>query len=229
MDSKQPEQAPALFDLEDYIEQLPEPDPRNPTFTGARFFEKRPEVIPAIVQLNAAGWGVNRICELLKVSGHTVLLVLQLKQDDVATEKGRLAARAKICATLAMEEIERRLLDPIARKAMQLSTLPYIADKLLDKWLLLSGEATSRVEHTTESDPGAFERWLNATPTAEVTRIGPATDQEGEKNGAKGDQATAEDGDPAQVEGAEQVGNGGQESGSVVQLDRPAGSEEDGK
>ena len=212
-----------LFDLDAYLETVPEPDPRNPQFTGARFFEKRPEVVPAVIHLTALGWGVNRISDLLQLSGHTVLLVREKHAGDVATEKAKLAGQAKICAQLAMEEIERRLLDPIARKSMQLSTLPYIVDKLLDKWLLLSGEATSRIEHTTESDPGAFERWLQATPTAEVASIGPATDRGEEKNGGKGTGPALEDGAEA---GAEVGDQGAAATPGPADLDQANGAEE---
>lgn len=169
-------------------------DGRNPTFTAARFFEHRPEDYQIAARLRAEGVPIAAVARLLHVSRNTIAAVDRREASSRSVEqyKQEAAASCRHLATLARERLEELLLDPDSKIPPQALAIMMAVSE--DKALLLSGQATSRLEVVERPDQDAYREMLEeARLMAQRMRL------EGETRGTKGGPAAL--GAPAEPAG----------------------------
>ena len=158
---KRESQQPELFNSAEMESEMFKADEDRGEFTGERLYKNHPEKYRALVALLVEGLSVRRVCDVLKVSHHTVLAVRQREGSTIATLKERLAVLAADGAKLCVEAIVDRLFNPEDLKKISARDLSIIAGVLVDKGQLLSGGVTARVEITgKEPGPDDFNRQL---------------------------------------------------------------------
>jgi len=114
--------------------------------------EKNKERLEAIKRAIGCGLPVRSICEIFRVSPHTVGLIGKREPELVAAGKNRLAGKFNYGAHLALEQA----IEAIAEGTMPPASLPVAAGIFADKSLKLGGEATAMdgmAEHRTLVDP----------------------------------------------------------------------------
>lgn len=114
--------------------------------------EKNKERLEAIKRAIGCGLTVRAICEIFRVSPHTVGLVGKREPELVAAGKNRLAGKFNYGAHLALESA----IEAIVEGTMPPASLPVAAGIFTDKSLKLGGEATAMdgmAEHRTLVDP----------------------------------------------------------------------------
>lgn len=126
---------------------------------GSRIVRDR-ERLEAILQALAEGMPVRQVCRAYRVSHNTLAAIRQRWPESADTEKKRLAS---LCSTFARTAIERAL-DDVDR--IPPGMLVLAAAQATDKMLLLTGEATSRVEHKREIGREDVEGYLRRLPSA---------------------------------------------------------------
>ncbi len=117
-------------------------------FTGKRLFKNDPERYRNIISLVAEGLPIIRISKLLNVSAHTVRGIREREEGIVAQVKERLIAYCRDGAQMCAEAILEDLDDEVRRKKISTRDKSIIFGVLTDKYQLLSGGATARVELT---------------------------------------------------------------------------------
>lgn len=122
-------------------------------YTGARLFAQKPETYQAIVSLLGEGLHVIRIARLLRVHPKTVRAVREREGNPIAQEKERLGRLAYDAARMSIERIVEDLDDEKASAEIPTDKLAVIAGIMTEKALLLTGGATSRVEHQGAANP----------------------------------------------------------------------------
>jgi hypothetical protein len=137
--------APSLFLVSTEEEGNQEMERRG-EFTAERLMESRPTIYRAIVDGLGQGLGVRQLCRAYRVSHHTVAAVMSREINAIATVKERTVSVLRTFGRLAAD----RLLDEVDQIPIQ--SLPIALGIAVEKAELLSGGATSRIEHT-ESGP----------------------------------------------------------------------------
>jgi hypothetical protein len=137
--------APSLF-LVDSQEEGTENMEKRGEFTAERLMESRPTIYKALVDGLGQGLGVRQLCRAYRVSHHTVAAVMARESQAVATLKERTVSVLRTFGRLAAD----RLLDEVDQIPIQ--SLPIALGIAVEKAELLSGGATSRIEHA-ESGP----------------------------------------------------------------------------
>ena len=183
---------------------------RRGEFTAERLMESRPTIYRAIVDGLGQGLGVRQLCRAYRVSHHTVAAVMARESQAVATLKERTVSVLRTFGRLAAD----RLLDEVDQIPIQ--SLPIALGIAVEKAELLSGGATSRIEHS-ESGPthDDYLRMIGGKVIeAEVVPIG-----------FEGEEAPQKEADPVALVQAEplEVAAAGAESGLVLAL--PAAAE----
>lgn len=201
--------APSLFLVSTEEEGNQEMERRG-EFTAERLMESRPTIYQAIVDGLGQGLGVRQLCRAYRVSHHTVAAVMARESQAVATLKERTVATLRTFGRLAAD----RLLDEVDQIPIQ--SLPIALGIAVEKAELLSGGATSRIEHA-ESGP-THEDYLRMISGKVIeAEVLPAT-------GLQGEEVAQKEADPAAAVQA------GAESGLVLALpsaaEIPTGSHE---
>ena len=132
--------APALFFVSTEEEGNQEMERRG-EFTAERLMESRPTIYKALVDGLGQGLGVRQLCRAYRVSHHTVAAVMARESNAIATVKERTVATLRTFGRLAAD----RLLDEVDQIPIQ--SLPIALGIAVEKAELLSGGATSRIEH----------------------------------------------------------------------------------
>lgn len=132
--------APSLFLVSTEEEGNQEMERRG-EFTAERLMESRPTIYRAIVDGLGQGLGVRQLCRAYRVSHHTVAAVMARESQAVATLKERTVSVLRTFGRLAAD----RLLDEVDQIPIQ--SLPIALGIAVEKAELLSGGATSRIEH----------------------------------------------------------------------------------
>lgn len=132
--------APSLFLVSTEEEGNQEMERRG-EFTAERLMESRPTIYRAIVDGLGQGLGVRQLCRAYRVSHHTVAAVMSRESQAVATLKERTVSVLRTFGRLAAD----RLLDEVDQIPIQ--SLPIALGIAVEKAELLSGGATSRIEH----------------------------------------------------------------------------------
>ena len=115
---------------------------RRGEFTAERLMESRPTIYRALVDGLGQGLGVRQLCRAYRVSHHTVAAVMARESVAVATLKERTVSVLRTFGRLAAD----RLLDEVDQIPIQ--SLPIALGIAVEKAELLSGGATSRIEHS---------------------------------------------------------------------------------
>ena len=180
--------------------------------------ESRPTIYRAIVDGLGQGLGVRQLCRAYRVSHHTVAAVMSRESNAIATVKERTVSVLRTFGRLAAD----RLLDEVDQIPIQ--SLPIALGIAVEKAELLSGGATSRIEHA-ESGP-THEDYLRMISGKVIeAEILPAT-------GLQGEESAQKSADPVALVQAEplEVADAGAEAGLVLALpsaaDLPTGSHE---
>jgi len=187
--------APSLF-LISTEEQGNEEMERRGEFTAERLMESRPTIYKALVDGLGQGLGVRQLCRAYRVSHHTVAAVMARESAAVATVKERTVSVLRTFGRLAAD----RLLDEVDQIPIQ--SLPIALGIAVEKAELLSGGATSRIEHA-ESGP-THEDYLRMIQGKVIdAELVPATGLEGEEASQKeADPVAAVQAEPAAVAAA---------------------------
>jgi hypothetical protein len=133
--------APSLFLVSTEEEGNQEMERRG-EFTAERLMESRPTIYKALVDGLGQGLGVRQLCRAYRVSHHTVAAVMARESQAVATLKERTVSVLRTFGRLAAD----RLLDEVDQIPIQ--SLPIALGIAVEKAELLSGGATSRIEHS---------------------------------------------------------------------------------
>jgi len=133
--------APSLFLVSTEEEGNQEMERRG-EFTAERLMESRPTIYRALVDGLGQGLGVRQLCRAYRVSHHTVAAVMARESVAVATLKERTVSVLRTFGRLAAD----RLLDEVDQIPIQ--SLPIALGIAVEKAELLSGGATSRIEHS---------------------------------------------------------------------------------
>lgn len=203
------------------VEARPVPARAAGVFTGDRFFTTRREDYDRILELRAQGRSIRAIAaEIHGVGFHTILAIIRHNAGTIRERKAQLSAECMDVATLATEEIKRRLED--CPTAIETSDLVKIGNSAIEKGLLLAGEATQRVENTTKlekvDEHALLAEYIGRLPGCETGR---SAEKDGpEKKGAFG----PEPGSAGGSKGAELLDVEAQ----VVEPARPGESKVDG-
>jgi hypothetical protein len=114
---------------------------RRGEYTLERLREVRPGVIEAVLELTAQGYSTRRVCEVLKpLSRNTVSSILSKHPDRLREMKYQLASKVRTAAEVQLD----RLIEEPEKVPMQAAMIGTCA--LIDKYQLLMGEATGRIE-----------------------------------------------------------------------------------
>lgn len=137
---------PQLFSSAEMEDRIFEESERKGEFTAERLFKKNLTVYRAIVTLLGEGRGQIWIGALFSISPNTVRAVAKREGLAVAAEKERLAEKAFGAAHLAIESVAEDLANPETRSKISTKDKALVGGILVDKGLLLAGEATVRVD-----------------------------------------------------------------------------------
>lgn len=155
------EQLPVLPGFEDMAEAslfLEKSGPGMGEYSGDLIKARNPQLYSAVVQLLGRGYGIRDTAAILSMSARSVMAIRDREPQSIATVKESTAKRYMDVATLAAEVARDRLLqdpDKIAFKDLMIG-----AGVATDKHLVLSGEATQRVEHVVRNTEEDFTRML---------------------------------------------------------------------
>ncbi len=114
---------------------------RRGEYTLERLSEARPGVIEMVLELTAQGYSTRRVCEVLKpLSRNTVAAILGKYPERLREMKYQLAAKVRTAAEAQLE----RLIESPEKVPLQSAMIGACA--LIDKYQLLIGEATGRLD-----------------------------------------------------------------------------------
>lgn len=135
---------------------------RRGVFTGERIARDKARY-QAIVQALAEGLGIRQIARAFKVSPHTISAIREREVELIATEKQGLIRLAGRACRLSLE----RYVEALEKNEISPGQIPVGFGIIMDKKLLLEGEATSRIETTRrEFDRDAVTRYIEGLPSA---------------------------------------------------------------
>lgn len=116
-------------------------------FTGARLFARDPERYQTIVSLLAENLGILRIARLMKVSPNTVMAIRDREEHQVDIVKERVAKLCRGAAQMCAEGILEDLANESKRAKVSARDKAVILGIMVEKYQLLTGGATGRLEH----------------------------------------------------------------------------------
>lgn len=194
------EAQPALFDMHRWEQEVRAVRDQE-RFTGADV-EKDARLVAAVLSAVSAGVPRRNICELARISSHTVQGIVERAEKDgrIAPFRTRIAAMVRRGA----ETIATSLIEDVEKGELPAASKPVALGILVDKSLLLDGEATARLEVRHVDPEGVWERIQRVRQSLEV---GPATPPtESESDGTT--EIAAHSCDSAATATAQATGNG---------------------
>jgi transcriptional regulator len=136
---------------------------------GNQLKKMNPEVFDKAVELLAAGMTRNQVADAVGTSPQTISGIRKHHAELVETARERQARSFSELAMLSSEEAEERLLnnpDKISFKDLMIG-----AAIATDKALLLTGQATQRIEHVVKQDDDEFDQLLKKAKQADVIQV----------------------------------------------------------
>lgn len=131
-------------------------------FTGERLFRDRPGIYSAIVRMAAEGLSISAAARALGVSRNTVVAVREREGISIEQDKRELMKLLGTARRLSVEKVIELLPDLKNAKDAAIT-----AAVMVDKYALLAGEATSRVERV-EVKPDQVQAYLDALPVVDA-------------------------------------------------------------
>ena len=148
-------------------------------FTGERLFRDRPGIYSAVVRMAAEGLSISAAARALGVSRNTVAAVREREGITIEQDKKELMKLFGTARRLSVEKVIELIPDLKSAKDAAIT-----AAVMVDKYALLAGEATSRVERV-EVKPDQVQAYLDALPVVdaefEVVSMGVAAGTAGQK------------------------------------------------
>jgi len=127
-------------------------------YSGDILKSRQPQLYQAAMELLARGYGIRDTAQILKMSPRSIMAIRDREPEAIATIKHRVSRRFLDVATLAAEVARDRLTDD--PDSISFKDLMIGGAVATDKHLILSGEATQRIEHVTRSGDDDFTRML---------------------------------------------------------------------
>jgi transposase-like protein len=131
-------------------------------FTGERLFRDRPGIYSAIVRMAAEGLSISAAARALGVSRNTVVAVREREGISIEQDKKELMKLLGTARRLSVEKVIELIPDLKSAKDAAIT-----AAVMVDKYALLAGEATSRVERV-EVRPDQVQAYLDALPVVDA-------------------------------------------------------------
>lgn len=131
-------------------------------FTGERLFRDRPGIYSAIVRMSAEGLSISAAARALSVSRNTVVAVREREGISIEQDKRELMKLLGTARRLSVEKVIELIPDLKSAKDAAIT-----AAVMVDKYALLAGEATSRVERV-EIKPDQVQAYLDALPVLDA-------------------------------------------------------------
>lgn len=117
-------------------------------YTGTRLQAADPGTYARIIDLSLQGQSIRSISRLTGLHRQTIGAVLRAEAQRIVPRKEALADHCRRLLGLTFEELEESL---VMAPKHQLRDLSILAGILVERYQLLSGGATARVEHVSES------------------------------------------------------------------------------
>src|SRR4029450_9561899 len=133
-----------MFQQNGELPALPEPSKPKGNYTGERLKTLRPATYPRVVELLAEPRehvSIREICRQCHVTDDTVKAVEKREAMSIAARKQELAVQAARIAKLAYDRVEDQI------DTAPLPQAVVTAGVFTDKFQLLSGDATARLEN----------------------------------------------------------------------------------
>lgn len=121
-------------------------------FTGERLLVQRPQDYRAILKLIGRGFTHQEIADVLEVSPGTVRAVLRREDIAVGLAKETMGMACMDVGGLCLTGMREKLGTKAQRDLVPLRDLAVAGGILIDKGLLLAGEATIRLDHRVTVD-----------------------------------------------------------------------------
>tara|TARA_Y100000593_G_C4279396_1_gene321932 strand:- start:935 stop:1471 length:537 start_codon:yes stop_codon:yes gene_type:complete len=136
---------------------------------GQLLFRHRPEDYRRVVKDLSTGRSIRSICKSYEISPDIVIAIRQREGITINRLKSLLSDKMAMASQMAVEA----LMDSIMEDKIKPHSLPFATAVLVDKAMLLGGEATSRVEVKEGPDVNDFAKIVEALPVqdAEVAEV----------------------------------------------------------
>jgi transposase-like protein len=171
--------APAFSFFSDEEREATERLTQAGEFTGERLYRDRPGIYSAIVRMSAEGLSISAAARALGVSRNTVVAVREREGISIEQDKRELMKLLGTARRLSVEKVIELIPDLKNAKDAAIT-----AAVMVDKYALLAGEATSRVERV-EVRPDQVQAYLDALPVVdaefEVISMGIGGETDGQK------------------------------------------------
>jgi hypothetical protein len=138
----------------------------NPVYTGEMVRTTDPDRYDGIVRAIATGEGLGDIAERFSCSKHTILAIRRNHPELIKQAQYLLGRSFQEAATIAAEEAKKRLLDN--PDSIPFNQLMIGAGIATDKSLVLTGQATERIEVVVRHDDDEFDQIIKRAKKAEV-------------------------------------------------------------
>jgi hypothetical protein len=116
-------------------------------YTGVRLFRDRPEIYKGVCSLVAEGFPLRMISRLLKVHHYTIQAVIEREPALIEAEKERIGGLARSVTRICMERLIDCLPEMEIANLGDAQRVAVIMGISTEKWQLLTGGATARVDH----------------------------------------------------------------------------------
>lgn len=157
-----PESKPEQLALYPGIPVEPSKMARAGIFSGERLKAKSPETYSAAMAMLGQGAPIRTIANELKISVNTVLAIKSSEANFIETEKKELAAKMMALASVGVD----RLIDKV--EDLPIGQLPLLTAIMIDKAVLLNGDATHVIEHREAPKGAAIVDLIKSLPSSDV-------------------------------------------------------------
>jgi hypothetical protein len=127
-------------------------------YSGEILKARQPQLYQAAIELLARGYGIRDTAKILKMSPRSIMAIRDREPESIATIKQRVSKIWLDVAQMAAEVSRDKLLDDPDSISFKDATIGGAV--ATDKHLVMSGEATQRIEHVVRSGDDDFSRML---------------------------------------------------------------------
>ncbi len=138
-------------------------------YTAERLQRDKPEIYQSVVRMLGAGMSIRQIQRFLAVHHRTVAAVAQREMPSVDAFRSQLTTRIAV----ALQSVTDELVDRVNEGQLKSGELSHAFGTLFDRYQLLTGGATVRIEKIeTEDIHAKLEEFLSKLPEADVKVTG---------------------------------------------------------